>query len=837
MAWPKDGRGAPVGRALVTAMAGVVLAAVAAGRLAESQGRETAPAPPAEDEVTLVVTVDGVARSLRAESVRVVGDQRGAAPATSLSSALEGPGDRGALVRFDLSGVSTVGRAELVLRTRVARDASADQRRIAVYRVAAPWRGAPLEWSFVPAVAKDPIHRGTMAAGECETRIPLTGVAASWREDPRRNFGVLLRAGAAPAGPDDPSERESVRVREGEPANVAARRLFRWASSVADAEVQARRAKRRVLVFVDAGHPGGPQSAAGDLVLWLLLADPGVRSLVESEFVPVCVTCPPEALSGLRPVVSDPLERVGSSVCELRTPALVVWDPTGCSTRSRAAIGAFDREDTLRLLAPDGARGGDGPYPSCSETARRAMRRGDYAVAAAALVDAASDSGGDPPPIQEMLGVCRLRLGDMRSARRSLEAAWTASSGTSAVAAYYLGCIDWREGSQAEARRRWTGLAERDPESPWAVAARLRLAAPERIAMYESLESAATPCDGRSTEVGADFGDLPRIAGRAIDYLLVQQRPDGSWGAMGPEQESYRLGITALAGRALLAWSGETTPDRRDRVDLAIARARNWLRSARTAQEAESANSFGAAYAVSFWTEMMLRDAAARDDAQEAVRFLLRGQAANGAWSYSARFGAEWTGGVGGWPRSSEGRYHSVNTALSLSVLAEARSRGLRVDPAALARGGEALRRMKTGPAAFTYTWPGPRTFERPETSLGRAVLCEFALTRLDLSPREDVDRAIGLFLAGCEWLRVPAKVSPDWTGPGALPSYFCFFAWYHGAEAIAYAGGPLARERSRRLVTEVLKAVESDGTWVDEPIVGKCYGTAMALLTLRKLR
>jgi hypothetical protein len=142
---------------------------------------------------------------------------------------------------------------------------------------------------------------------------------------------------------------------------------------------------------------------------------------------------------------------------------------------------------------------------------------------------------------------------------------------------------------------------------------------------------------------------------------------------------------------------------------------------------------------------------------------------------------------------------------------------------------------MKTGPAAFTYTFPDPISFEKADLSLGRAPLCETALRALGKGGPGDLEKAVANFLEGRAVLRGPVKLTPGWTMPGGVSSYFYFFAYLHAAEAVEALGGPSRDGRLAVLRDDLLAVAEADGTWVDYPALGKAYGTAMALLVLAK--
>ena len=92
---------------------------------------------------------------------------------------------------------------------------------------------------------------------------------------------------------------------------------------------------------------------------------------------------------------------------------------------------------------------------------------------------------------------------------------------------------------------------------------------------------------------------------------------------------------------------------------------------------------------------------------------------------------------------------------------------------------------------------------------------------------------AVREFVARRATLLSPTQLTDAWLPPHALSGYFHSFAYYHGARAIRGAGGPGERADLARLRSDVLARAEDDATWVDTFMLGKPYGTAMALLVL----
>ena len=231
----------------------------------------------------------------------------------------------------------------------------------------------------------------------------------------------------------------------------------------------------------------------------------------------------------------------------------------------------------------------------------------------------------------------------------------------------------------------------------------------DRIAMYETLAALPLrPGTRLSTEAPA------KDEKRAIAYLLEQQLPNGSWPIGDHQQETARAAITALAAKALLAWDSD-----KEAIKKALAWIDGWMEKTKP----EHANSFGAAYILDLQLERYARDKTVKADVQKAVDYLFGGQTPNGAWSYDKRFAIRWRVGFGGWPRTDKGRVHSMNTGPALVYLTMARNKGFKVSAKDLERGREILQKMKQKPAAFTYTYPEPISWEKEEFSIGRAEL------------------------------------------------------------------------------------------------------------------
>ncbi|MHC4960154.1 MAG: DNRLRE domain-containing protein [Planctomycetota bacterium] len=411
-----------------------------------------------------------------------------------------------------------------------------------------------------------------------------------------------------------------------------------------------------------------------------------------------------------------------------------------------------------------------------------------------ALLEFLGEEWTSPEP-----AVALLRKGEFAAAETALRAA------KSDEARYWLGALLWRTARRDEARALWKAVPG---DSAWRWKADARLEWPDRIGMAECLRAPAGW--GATTEAKADVG-------RGLDYLESTQAPDGSW-QTADGTGMYRAAVTALCARALLAHRGRTKT---------VERAADWLRAYVKAKEPADANGWSSAYTLEF-----LVDYGDRKTAQAAADVVAGGQGKQGAWSYSLGWGNRWKGGFGGWPETKRGRYHSMNTAPCLVALARAKQAGIKVDGAVLERGVAALRRMRDAPGVFTYTWPDPRNFNKPDQSIARAPCCEQALLMLGATKRIDLKTTLGYFLRWKDQLRRPTKVTAGWVGPHRLSGYFYFFAYHHAAEALRYLGD---KQALATLQQDLRGVAESDGTWMDWANAGKPYATAMALLVLAR--
>lgn len=798
------------------------------------ESRETGTPPKLE-----LAAADGSVTEVAADADTVLISYLADRPFGGLKSLSVSLGDTNrALLRFPVGGGAPLARATLVLVMKLSAMPPLAPFGLAVHEVAGAWTEAEACWSKAPASGGEPAARVTLEPREQTVRIDVTASVNRGRAAPEANHGWLLKS----AGPPFDLGRALLEA-------------IPWADSIAEARARAAAEDKAVLAVVRATYRPEEPCFTEQTLLAVGFADPDVRALVVSRCVPVRVAITPH--QHLFPSKGgDPLDALGTDAGAVKPLALVVADGRGRRLGTLQGLGTFAPDLIHAFL-----RGAIPEAASRVRDPKEMLARGEIARARAAYLAMSSHNGplgvgrtallaadhdgalravapviGAPAPwsarARTIQGIALMRLGRFAEARQALEDAGDAEDPrVAAERAYWLGCLRHRYGDRDAAREAFTAAAADDPAAPFALKAKARLLWPDRMATEERLTAVPLAPGADTTESACAAAAARTLVDHAVDWLLDQQRDDGTWPNL--QMAEYDGAVTALVARALLLLEPKPAGGAAARVHSAVAKASAWL--ARWVDEAdpETANSFSAAYALDFLVDRAGRDAEAKADAQQAVRLLEGGQCPDGAWSYSRRFGTTWKGGFGGWPATERGRTHSMNTGLSLLALARAKAAGLRVDAEALERGARALLAMRRAPGAFTYTWPEPVNFDAPETSLGRAALCEHALLLLGKTKREDLAAALDLFMRGRAGLRKPVKLTESWVPPAAASSYFYAFAYHHAARALAHLGGETSRSRLADLRSDLLQVVEADRTWVDFDQIGKPYATAMALSVL----
>ncbi len=367
-------------------------------------------------------------------------------------------------------------------------------------------------------------------------------------------------------------------------------------------------------------------------------------------------------------------------------------------------------------------------------------------------------------------------------------------------ARYFRGVALHLAARDEEGRAEWRRIA--DGRWAWKAAAELARDGPfvRGFEIYEAL-----PLDALKGLPANTTRPVPKPdVARAVRFLLQTQRGSGVWDDshynFGGEDSlpNVYMAVTALAAMALRAWGEDA------RIKEAILRAEAWMRDeSRIAAQDQDEIVWAHAYRLLYFAQTRDSEMIAR-----LVKKLEALQLRSGVWrhEYPAPF----------------------TTATVLHALHEAKGAGAEVPAGVLARGAQALQSTRGPTGVFAYGYPG--TGDAVQGGAGRMPFCELALFLWGKSAAGAVTASLETSFRHHDLLERVRKYddhADGWRNGG-------FFFWYdqYGRAAAARAvKAAAALDRQRGIV---LAIPEIDGCWVDSHELGRVYGTAMALLTLK---
>lgn len=393
-----------------------------------------------------------------------------------------------------------------------------------------------------------------------------------------------------------------------------------------------------------------------------------------------------------------------------------------------------------------------------------------------------------------------------------------------------LGMSQYYAGQHEAARQSWRQLMESFPDHPlaWKAAAEREGFGPfvRGFEVLGPLPSGAWNAGLESAGSASPEGVYaePALWRRSVDFLLAMQRDDGSfvdsdYDFGGTDSlPNVHVAVTSLAGLALME-AQRRAPDRASDIDSAIARAAAFARDPKHLNRVDRDEILWAsAYRLRFLVARWRQGQETRETVQEAVELLESVQGPRGSWYHEYA--------------------NSFVTATALVALAEARQAGAETNADVIARGLAALSRDRHANGAFPYSSVrGERSNENRDgdliASAGRMPICELALWLWDRSDDARLAFAVQQSLEHHATLRVAYK----YDNHTSTRAYGGFFFWYDmrsRAEAISHLSDRERREGSAEEHRRLIRALpELDGCFVDSHELGRCYGTAMALLSL----
>lgn len=342
---------------------------------------------------------------------------------------------------------------------------------------------------------------------------------------------------------------------------------------------------------------------------------------------------------------------------------------------------------------------------------------------------------------------------------------------------------------------------------------------------------------------------------RGIQFLLDDQRPDGSWGS--PEQtkglniyapvpgahDAFKSGVTGLVIMALAEAEGQASEEQRPLVENALLRGENWLGDKlprlRRATPDALYNTWGHAYAIQALVRLYRRaegkperQARLKQLCSDQVDMLARYSFLAGGWGY---YDFEYMTQIPG------DASNSFVTATVLIALREAKSIGIDFPERLTKKALASIHRQQYPDFAYAYgeyLELMPRhLINRAGGSLGRSQVCNLAL-RLYGDERvtdEVIETWLNRLFARNGWLSIGRKRPIPHESHFFVAGYFYYYGHWYASQCVDLLPVAERPHFQDHLAHILLPLQEKDGSWWDYPFYNyhQQYGTAMAVMSL----
>jgi hypothetical protein len=265
------------------------------------------------------------------------------------------------------------------------------------------------------------------------------------------------------------------------------------------------------------------------------------------------------------------------------------------------------------------------------------------------------------------------------------------------------------------------------------------------------------------------------------------------------------MAITAISAWALQEWR-DTAPER---VDAALARAERYLLDEGKVSPGTCEECYAHAYRLMYF--------ASRKDVSRMnrlVRSLAELQDRDGFWGHE---------------------YPSAfATAAVVRCLTTARRAGAEVPEPVLQRAAEALLKTRGEGGRQAYRFEAGKGPSSIKNSMGRISSAELALYECGRGSIENV--ALGVVEYWNYRERLEAIRVCDNHADEELAGFFYFNSVFHTLEAVLSLPEGQRPYYVRRFREQMIGLAEPDGSYLDSHELGKSYGTAMALIILKRI-
>lgn len=355
------------------------------------------------------------------------------------------------------------------------------------------------------------------------------------------------------------------------------------------------------------------------------------------------------------------------------------------------------------------------------------------------------------------------------------------------------------------------------------------------------------------TVAAPSFEELERSIGRGVEFLVLDQNENGSWGSptrtkglniyapVPGAHHAFRAAVTSLA-----VWSLIEADDRSDKVQRAIDRGEQWLvehlPTVRRATGDALYNVWAHAYALHALAELHEqcgndpRRFELRQLMDQQVDMLRRYAVVDGGWGYYD-FVAQ--------TKRPSGSSISFTTATALIALDEAAAAGIEIPQGMVDKAVAAIQRQKKPDFSYMYgeylKMQPMHPINRPGGSLGRSQVCNYALRIYgDETITDDVVRAwLDRLFARNGWLSMGRKKPIPHESFFAVAGYFYYYGHLYAAYCIDLLPASERRHYKSHLAATLLALQEKDGSWWDYPLYNyhQQWGTAMSVIALSRCR
>jgi hypothetical protein len=460
---------------------------------------------------------------------------------------------------------------------------------------------------------------------------------------------------------------------------------------------------------------------------------------------------------------------------------------------------------------------GDRPRPD------RAQQRAEQLARQRLLGDAACEEG-----------LVLSMMGQLLDAQPLLEKAWRSPSERAAEAGYWYALNALRLGDEVGAMRRFELAARKGGDTLFGRRARANatLGPDDRplgaaFTGFESLTYLPEPAYlglQKDTTWQGDKLAADSMARAGVEFLLKQQRDDGGFTdaryAYWPNSEitpNVWVAITSIAMTALLEHRA-ALPDLQARIDRALARGEAFILDPKRLNRGVNEDCYSDAYRLMYLARAANgSEGPARERLiermNEVVQAAAKRQKASGFWAHEYE--------------------NAFATGAVLQEALAAKAAGASVPTEMLDKAAAALLSARTKNGAFVYGGSAAGGQQaKLKDSAGRMPVCEGGLLQLGRSDLEKVRFALQNFWDHMKNLEGVRR--NDFHSDGELGGFFFWHSVFHASEVVRVLPAEEQGAHWKRFLELLQQIPEIDGSFLDSHELGRSYGTAMALLTLR---